>query len=272
MGKYEQQIATGRLYARLPIFEQRLRFAKMGIEKMLRLAPNSYLSVSFGKQSICLAHLLYCHKPDLPMFFLASSESWYIHNYMDVIDDFMRHTPINLTIVQTNRLGIDIDELIDEMQQRQPDIKWIFRGWSEKLPGNWKAARDAGDRDLQEMCDRTEWDGLFMGLVKEESGGRRITLSLKWKGQPHPTIFRYKDNKYRCCPLMHWGIQEVAAYVAIHSIRLLDEYENNGLEARTTARITKMMAEEGGMTYLRQKNLDAFNQITRNFPELRCYT
>lgn len=262
---------SGRLYSRLPIYKRRLRFVEAGIASMLYLAPDSYLSVSFGKQSICLAHFIYQHKPALPMFFLASSESWFIHNYVEVIDDFMQHTPINLTIVQTNRLGIDISEPIAEMQKRQPDIKWIYRGWSESLPESWKAARDAGDRDLQEMCNRDDWDGLFMGLVKEESGGRRITLSLKWNGQTHPTIFRYKDGKYRCCPLMNWGIQEIAAYVAMHGIRLLDEYEKNGLEARTTARITKMMAEEGGMAYLKQKNLGAFNQIVGNFPELRQY-
>lgn len=262
---------SGSLYARLRIYKYRLDFAKAGIAAMLDIAPHSYLSVSFGKQSICLAHLIYQQSPVLPCFFLASSETWYIHNYVEVIDQFMQHTPIDLTIVQTNRLGIDIDAPIAELQRRQPGIRWLYRGWSDEPPSTWKAARDLGDRDLQGMCDRAEWDGLFMGLAKEESSGRRITLSLRWAGQPHSSIFKYRDGKYRCCPLMNWEMKEIAAYVASNGLTLLDEYENNGLEARTTARITKMMAEEGGMAYLKQKDPTAFNQIVGNYPELGTF-
>lgn len=270
MSKYQQQIKTGKLYAMLPAYKRALRFAQEGVAAMLALSPRSYLSVSFGKQSICLAHLIYQVAPDMPMFFLASGESWMIHNFAEVIDDLMRHTPINLTIVQTNRLGLDIADDILGMSERQPGIKWVFRGWEEG-DLDWKAARDAGDKDLQEMCDRAEWDGWFWGLAKEESFGRRMTLSWKWKGQPHPSIFRYADGKYRCCPVMNWELQDIAAYVATHNLKLLSEYEEFGLEARTTARMTKMAAGEGGVAHLNRRSRAGMNRLAARFPEMRQY-
>lgn len=205
------------------------------------------------------------------MYFLASSETWYLHNFAEVIDRFLQTTPVNLTIVQTNRLGLDVRAAIAPLQKQHPEIRWIFRG--EYTPGDsWEDARKAGNADLQEMVAREEWDGFFMGLAKEESKGRRITLSMTWNGQPHPSVFRYWDGKYRCCPLMNWNEKDIAAYVATNELPLLDEYETFGLEARTTARATGMMAGSGGLAHLKYKNVDAFNRIVANFPEMRSYT
>ena len=118
---------------------------------MRELAPNAYLSLSFGKQSICLAHMLYQIDSSFPMFFLASGETWIIHDYEKVIDEFISRWPINLTIVQTDH-GAE-------------------KSWLESL--------EAGHRDLQTMCVREEWDGWYWGLSKDESFKRRLTLSVQ---------------------------------------------------------------------------------------------
>lgn len=272
-GLYEKQIQVGRLYGRTVRGKRRLQFALDGIEAMLKLSGRSYVGVSFGKQSLCLAHMVYRMRPEMPMFFLASSESWLIHNFETVIDDFMNQFPIRLTIVQTNRMGLDISQDILSLSDKQSGIKWVFRGWNRSADNEtWKAARDAGDKDLQRMCERAEWDGWFWGLAKEESRGRRITLSRRWEEQPHRTIFRYKDGKFRCCPLMNWEIDDIAAYVAANDLRLLAEYEHNGLQTRTTARVTKMMAENAGVVLLKGRQISSLNRLAKRFPELGAMT
>lgn len=245
--RFEIQMAAGRDYAQLRSFRNRLQFALDGITTMREIAPHSYASISFGKQSICLAHMLYQIEPTLPMFFLASGESWIIHNFAEVIDSFVSRWPINLTIVQTDH---------------------VFDG--QNL--DWQANRDAGQNDLQNMCDRREWDGWYWGLAKEESTQRYFTLSRKWEGQPHPTIFRYTDGKYRCCPLMNWTLMDLAAYISIHGLPILELYHKHGLQMRTTARVTRMMAEEGGVAYLNNVDQEAFNRLCARFPELRART
>lgn len=243
MSLFEQQMQAGAFYAKTRQRQHKLEYALDGIAAMRELAPRTYASISFGKQSICLAHMLYQIEPAMPMFFLASWESWDIHNYAEVIDSFTARWPINLHIVQ-----------------------------SDNVSGNtlsWKESRDLGQRDLQNMCRREDWDGWYWGLVKEESKGRRMTLSWRWEGQPHPTIFRYTDEKYRCCPLAEWRLLDIAAYIQEHDLPVLDLYKEHGLEMRTTARITRNMAEFGGMAYLKHKNIEAFNRIAARFPELR---
>jgi 3'-phosphoadenosine 5'-phosphosulfate sulfotransferase (PAPS reductase)/FAD synthetase len=264
----QQQLWRGLLYSKKQAYGQRLQFARDGVSKMLELCDRTYLSVSFGKQSIILAHMVYQMDPDIPMYFLASSESYLLHDFVDVIDAFMSRFPIQLTIVQTNNAAIDITDDITKLQQLQPGIKWDIRqpgdpGW------NWEKSRAAGHDDLQTMVSRDAYDGWFWGLAKEESYGRRMTLSYRWHGQPHPTIFRYVDEKYRCCPLMEWGIWDIAAYVATHNFPLLDTYRQSGLESRTTARITGRSAEEGAMSLKHHYELSKANLIYKRFPELR---
>lgn len=239
-------MAEGTLYAKLHLRQHKLSFALNGIEAMIQLAPNSYASISFGKQSICLAHMLYRISPETPMYFLASWESWTIHDYENVIDEFVSRWPVDLHIVQTDNVsGNDL---------------------------SWKETRDLGQSDIQNMCNRDDWDGWYWGLVKEESVGRLRTLSVHWKGQPHPTIFKYTDGKYRCCPLMEWNNLDVAAYIQEHDLPLLDLYRECGLEMRTTARVTRDMAEMGGVAYLRNLSTERLNKLTERFPELRTYT
>lgn len=247
MNLFERQMAEGALYAQIRERAYKLHFALEGIRAMRALAPKSYASISFGKQSICLAHMLYQVEPDLPMFFLASWESWIIHNFADVIESFVTRWPINLTIVQSDNV-------------------------SDNPSRTWKESRDLGQRDLQNMCNRAEWAGWYWGLVKEESVGRRATLSNRWESQPHPTIFRYVDDKYRCCPLMEWNQLDVAAYINEYDLPLLDLYKEHGLQMRTTARVTRDMAEFGGLVYLKRLAIDKLNELSTRFPELRRFT
>lgn len=245
MTVFERQMQEGALYMRLRQRRSRLDFALAGIAAMQELAPSAYASVSFGKQSVCLAHMLYQIEPEIPMFFLASWESFIIHNFDEVIKSFRERWPINLTIVKAD--NVSDNEL------------------------SWKETRDLGRGDLQKMCARADWDGWYWGLVKEESFGRRVTLSYRWEGQPHPTIFKYTDGKYRCCPLRNWDNRDVAAYLHEHDLPVLDLYKRVGLQARTTARVTHDMAEMGGVAFLKNMDIERLNELTARFPELRNY-
>jgi len=242
MNDFRRQMAEGRLHLRLPAYRGRLDFAMAGIEAMLEAAPRVYVSISFGKQSLCLAHMVYMIAPATPMHFLASDETWHLYNYGEIIEQFCQRWPINVTIHQTHRLA----------------------GAS-----TWKAARDAGDMDLQHMCPRNDWDGWFWGLAKEESPQRKKTLLAAYGQEtPHPTIFRYADSKLRCCPLMHWQIIDLAAYIGRHNIPLLSIYQRFGLQQRTTARVTKKMLRNQGMALCRMSNSAGFRRLVNQFPEI----
>lgn len=238
MNTFEKQIMAGRLYAKTSVRDYKLAYARKGIDIMLKAAPHSYVSISFGKQSICVAHMVYKIAPGTPMYFLASDETWHMYDYRTIIDAFLNKWPINLNIVQTHRL---------------------FNAES------WESSRDSGDRDLQEMCKRNEWEGWFWGLAKEESKARKRTCSRHC--ELHPSIYRYADGKLRCCPIQDWNIDDLSAYIDEYGIPVLNIYKKFGLQMRTTARITKN-ARNLGYGYLRETNSAGHRHLINEFPEI----
>lgn len=243
ISSFKEQILIGKLHAKSRAHQHAVAYALDGIRALMRDAPCCYVSLSFGKQSLCLAHLAQSINPDIPMFFLASSETWSLYDYSAVVADYQARFRPNLTIVQTDRL--------DDAE-------------------SWKDARDSGDKDLQRMCSREEWDGWLWGLAMDESPQRRMTLAQGVKQRnSHPTIYRYTDGKLRGCPIMRWGIHDLAAYIVTHDLPLLNVYKKFGLTQRTTARITKKMARNSAMALARFSSGPALSSIINQFPEIK---
>lgn len=239
---YEKQLLASKIYAIKNKRKYKLDFAIEGIKKMLEIAPNSYVSISWGKQSICIADMIYKIRKDIPMFFLASEETWKMYNFHEVINDFKeKHPGLNYKCIQTHRF---------------------------ENAKSWKEGRDSGDKDLQNMCDRKDWDGWFWGLAKEESNPRRITLSIQKNNNIHPTIFKYKDGKYRCCPIMNWDINDIGAYIQENNIEVLNVYKKFGLQMRTTARLTKKARDSGAMFYIRFINKHGYRELSEIHEEV----
>ena len=84
------------------------------------------------------------------------------------------------------------------------DIKVINRGWNTKHLPTWDEARKSGSNDIQTFLDQDIYDGWFWGLSTDESFTRKRTLLKQSKTSIHPSIFEYRNGKYRCCPLMFW--------------------------------------------------------------------
>lgn len=239
-----QDLRYGLLYAKTREYSYKLKVTKESLSAFLELCSNPYLALSWGKQSIVLAHILYQLKPSIPMLFLRSWESYLLHDYENVIINFPYQ--------------------INYIEHFKDNVSW--NDWS------WKQTRDYGSNDIQNMADEAypKWDGVVMGLSKDESVARRITTSLV--NTDIPNVFRYISGKHRCTPISKWNNMDLAAYIATNSITLLSTYTNTGLQGRTTARITRNNAEMNGLRELKYSNISNYNQIIKRFPELSFYS
>jgi phosphoadenosine phosphosulfate reductase len=137
MSKFSDQIAAGRLLARLPQWCRKEAKALADIRDARRLGPG-YLALSWGKQSTCLAHMVFRAEPDIRCVFWKNPTSEILNNFDEVRDAFLARWPVDYV----------------EFPEGDTDLK-----------GN-------GDRYLAENGLRV----LFMGLAKCESKARRITL------------------------------------------------------------------------------------------------
>lgn len=244
MDKLQQDLKYGLVYSKTNDYKRNLEITTNSLLRFFEITKNPYLALSWGKQSIVLAHIIYQLRPETPMIFLRSWESYLIHDYERIISLF----PF----------------AINYIEHYKDNVSW--NDWS------WKKTRDYGSNDIQEMANKcfTKWDGVVMGLSKDESVARRITCSSSntdWK-----TIFKYKNEKYRCTPIQFWKNQDLAAYISSNNIHLLSTYHNTGLNGRTTARITRNNAEMNGLIELKKENISNYNIIVNRFPELRIYT
>lgn len=242
MDKLQNQLKAGLVYSKSSEFRKRLRITIQSLERFFSITERPYLALSFGKQSIVLAHIISQIRPETPMILLQSWETFLLHDMEEVISQFKSKWPVNLhTLYKDN-------------------VSW--NNW------DWKRTRDYGQNDLQNMGNEVipDWDGVIMGLSKDESFARRITCSVS--NTDWATIFRYTNGKYRCTPIQFWQLNDLAAYIAINDIPLLSAYHHNGLETRTTARITRNCAEMNGLVDLKARNISNYNRIVSRFPEL----
>lgn len=271
MSKLKSDMLAGALFRKSTRYKKNIGFAEDGVKKMLDLCENVSLSISFGKQSICLAHMVYTIHPSVPMYFLASSETWWLDTYLDSLRLMRVICPdMNLTIVQTNRLSVELDKEMSDAQET--GAKLIKRGWNEFTPKTWDESRKSGDKDIQTMLDQELYDGWFWGLSVDESFTRQRTLLKQSKTSIHPSIFKYASGKYRCCPLMFWKEDTLAGYISTYNLPLLSAYKEGGLTERTTARITGTADRMQAFERMRRNRPDGYAKIVNAYPELGLKT
>lgn len=246
----DEQLIVGTKHSELSAYKKKVQESLETLNAFMNeYSKQPYLALSWGKQSIVLAHMIYnnyYHGHQIPMYFMSSWESDLLHDFVDVEEQFRSRWDINYHRI-----------LMDNVSDNNL---------------NWVQTRHRGRNDLQTYIEGVypQWDGVIMGLSKEESMGRRVTLSIR--NTDHNNIFRYVQGKYRCCPLANWKEIDLAAYIATHDLPLLDAYKQQGLHARTTARITQNNAQMNGMLELKRRNLTNYRKIIQRFPELSTYS
>lgn len=236
-----------RIWAKMERYKAKAEQTHKVIGEMLNAVKSPYIAFSCGKDSSVLADMVLSHRPDVPLRFISSGETRLIHNVETVIDYFRE------------KYGAVIDEIN------------IDRVFSEAWKGaTFDEQRKAGRRDIQNI-DNSGYDGVFMGLRKQESRGRQISLNYrKTDGLPEYS-YKYKRGFVRFCPLADWRVEDVGAYIVTHDIPTLDWYAAYGFEGRTTARLTGDAVRQNTLFYLQYRNPEGYAAITRRFPELKIY-
>jgi 3'-phosphoadenosine 5'-phosphosulfate sulfotransferase (PAPS reductase)/FAD synthetase len=241
-------LAQYRLYAATERHNTRVDFARACIEKAFELSGSNRwaLSLSFGKDSMALYYLLKEYIPDLHCFFLASSESFALHNFAEVMETM---EALQVTVIQTEHANNG--EGWVESRKEGVDDRWLL------------------DKQAAEMG----YVGSFIGLRREESKKRSMALATGYGGRAAYYTTHIKDPKahglWHSCPLAEWTLQDVGAWLWRHDAPLLDSYLAEGLKTRTTARATGISVNFGNVpAYLKARNPAAYNRIIQIFPEL----
>lgn len=236
-------VKCAKLHAKLPIYQRHLAQARNILIEIMPLLSRPYLSFSCGKDSSVVAHLLLSMDIHIHYRFLSSGETRLLHNIDTIIDWFRGR-------------GAEIEEICID---RVFSPEWQHAGWAEQ--------KAAGKNDMNRAF-AGEWDGVLMGLRSEESRNRERSLRYHVTPSLPKHCYRYASGRIRVCPIGSWSTSDVAAYLTEHNIPVLDAYRDEGIDARTTARLTGNAVRQGAVGALHRRDPAAYQKLIKRFPEL----
>jgi len=245
-------LAQYRLHSYTKRFHDRLDYSRQCIENALRVtgwSPRWLLSLSLGKDSLCLYFLLKEYMPDIQCVMIMSSESFIIHDYATVLTGLVDDYNLNLHIIQSDWASVSDD---------------------------WQAARGKGDiRLINKWGQDNGYVGTFIGMRKEENPHKKRGLALRtvYGGHAGYYLHEMQDQKayglYHACPLAEWLLEDVGAYCWLKDIPLLETYHVKGLAARTTGSANGIAVNHGNLVgELKAVDLEAYNKLIKLFPYL----
>lgn len=207
------------------IVNKTIGFIRWAIAKI----DNPYLACSFGKDSSVMLHLVLSIKPDIKVKFLAKGETNLIDDYNGIIEWW------------ENVQGANIERI-------------TYKGWLE----------GGTTKGIAKNITTDGHDSFFVGIRKDESVGRRITLKKDGK------FYAMKGGKIRIAPMADWTTQQIGAYMVSNNLPVLNAYKREGFDARTTSNIPSKYPQEA-LARLKDADISSFNSLLKNFPDARYF-
>ncbi len=114
------------------------------------------------------------------------------------------------------------------------------------------------------------FNGVFLGLRKEESQGRQMSLTIR------SPIYQMKSGFWKCCPLANWTGKDVWAYIISKDLVYPEFYNFTALGdsrewIRSASWVTTDGANKGRLVWLKYYYPQYYRQLLREFPEVGRY-
>lgn len=229
--------------------------------------PNYCVSVSWGKDSVVLLHLV---TQVLTAEKTRAINARYPNPAERLADmDKVRDELLNRSDMQ----GISYQEVNTPGEWEMYDrVGYAFpdaNNKEEKAAAKWW--KENFTKNMAEAAKQLDCTGHFLGLCADESRGRRMNVRV------HGQSYIRKDGIAIALPLSFWNPKDIWAYHAKHNLPYLKIYDTSP-RGREKARSGFVFATTGTDDYIHSQGvwrewLDTypteFNQWLNHFPELR---
>jgi len=239
-------------HARTKWFRKRLCEAKRVVGEMLHYCNHPYIAFSGGKDSTCVLSLVWEQAPEVPAV------------YFDAACAFP-----------------ETYELLDRLEKvGRPIIRWPcqpFLDILEQAGGpngpHVEEATMMGTvyRPIKTLLAAKHYDGVLLGLRRDESNGRRVLIHARGLLFPNK-----RDGIMECLPVGWWSYQEVWAYIISRELDYNRAYDKQSDLPIRNRRISYWAGESerhnGRWVWLRRTYPDLWNQFAARFPEVGSFT
>ena len=256
----ENELELYSLHSQISAFQSRIRSAEHIINDGRAAMQCPYASMSFGKDSTVMIHMLLSLIPDLTVMYVNCGrwDEW--PDTPRVKREFLGRFPCEFielsgpSIMEFYRkAGFYIQD-----EEISPDAKWAQQEYGDSLA-----------IILDNEAHKRGFDGSFIGCRKEESDNRRRLFAMRG-----PLYFAKTRNLWACHPLAFWSGRDIWAYIVQHDLPYNELYDLDpqGRElARNGAMIGTRSARYGRLIFLKRMYPDWFNRFAAEFPEVRGF-
>lgn len=221
---------TSLLYAQLKPYKVLVNKTYGFIKWALDHVNNPYVACSFGKDSAVMLDLILKHRPDIPVRFASHPETRILDNYEEIIQKW-------------------IDKKINYQE--------IF------CDGGLIKKKHAQRNALDAIHE--SWDSFFVGIRKEESFGRRVSL------KKHGMFHKLKSTgRIKISPMADWTERDISVYILANDLPILDKYGIEGFSSRTTSGIPRTNIEEC-LISLKNRDIEGYNKLCKLFPDAKYF-
>lgn len=249
------------LHSKLNIHRWQIDNSLRIIERGLKEMKSPYISMSFGKDSSVMSHLIWSHHPEIPMIYVNCGEFDEWPDTPRVKKEFLAMFPNSIFIELTapsiwefyKSVGFYIQD-----EETTKETRKAQREYSESLG-------IAIDSEAQ----RRGYDGSFIGLRAEESNNRNRLFKMRGN-----LYFAKTRNEWACHPLEKWTSRDIWAYIVKNDLSYNELYDiaPQGRElARNGAMFGTRSARYGRLVFLKRAYPELFNRFAEEFPEVRAY-
>lgn len=215
----EQEKQQYLIHSKLNSYKQHIKKAKETITSALPQAKKWIMSFSGGKDSIVMLDLAVKSGFNGELLYFYYSEFENPQENEDLVKYYAEKYNLKLNVLNVLSCKDAWDKLgyffcTPSTQEEKEIAKSIDKDYRAKST---------------QFCKDNGFDGLFMGIRKDESNLRKMSLS-----QTGDTYFAKCRNMITCCPNANFTDDDVWSYIFTNDLKYLSVYDNPYFDRRRT--------------------------------------
>lgn len=187
-------------------FQRMVNEASRIIREALAMGVPSFVTSSWGKDSVVLVHLGQEACPDMPVVHVGDEHEDWIANFSEVAEQYQALHPI----AEYHHLTVTI--------------------------GGKSVTSAINGTDLPQRYPMR-----FIGLRLAEQGAR--VYALRRYGAIHQYTSGRQAGMWRVCPLINWSWQDIWGYTVLHELPYLSVYDHPAKGAKAQSRTSSVFSE-----------------------------